>query len=119
MLLIVQALARAGRIVRRLPQRSAVALLLTLALTRTSRGVIPIQDTTVTGTLTIPSGETGDLGGTVTLDNGLLSFEHLASSVVWSGWGATGYASVPSARGLLVVVSIFSTHERTASCCCP
>jgi hypothetical protein len=46
----------------------ALATLIACALPRQGAAVIVIQDTSVFGTLSIPSGETGELGGTVTLE---------------------------------------------------
>ncbi|QEG37919.1 autotransporter outer membrane beta-barrel domain-containing protein [Bythopirellula goksoeyrii] len=78
------------------------AILLLVALTvKPCLGDIAISNTTISGTLEVPAGEFGNLGGTVTLDNGLIDVYGTLSSglgtVVLTGNGEV-YLNSPTGR---------------------
>ena len=69
---IFQTFGQIEPIARRRPLLFLIAMLLAATSAPAVYAVIPIQNTTVSGTLSIPAGETGELGGVVTLDNGTI-----------------------------------------------
>ena len=77
---IFQAFGQVEQKVRRSPLLFLIAVSLAVTSAPLAYAVIPIQDTTVSGTLTIPVGETGELGGVVTLDNGTIDVSGVLQS---------------------------------------